>query len=135
MMRGKTLDQLIAEAQANIGHISAEALKTAIENKEPIVLLDVRDPELYESEHLPGAISLPRAGIELEINELVPNQDAQIVTYCGGKTRGTLSAHTLRLMGYEKASVLTGGFRGWKAAGLPTEGEKSAEPENQKREK
>ncbi len=122
MMRGKTLDQLVAEAQANIGHISAEALKTAIENKEPIVLLDVRDEELYEAEHLPGAISLPRASIELEIDELVPDQDAKIVTYCGGKTRGSLSAHTLRIMGYENAAVLTGGFRGWKANSLPTEG-------------
>ncbi|MBI1927209.1 sulfurtransferase [Candidatus Poribacteria bacterium] len=121
-MRGKTLDQLVAEAQANIGHISAEALKTAIENKEPIVLLDVRDEELYEAEHLPGAILLPRARIELEIDELVPDQDAKVVTYCGGKTRGSLSAHTLRIMGYENVSVLTGGFRGWKANSLPTEG-------------
>ena len=121
-MRGKTLDQLVAEAQANIGHISAEELKTAIENREPIVLLDVRDEALYEAEHLPGAISLPRASIELEIDELVPDQDAKIVTYCGGKTRGSLSAHTLRIMGYENAAVLTGGFRGWKANSLPTEG-------------
>jgi len=75
---------------------------------------------LYESEHLPGAISLPRAGIELEIHELVPDLDAKIVTYCGGNTRGALSANTLRIMGYENAAVLTGGFRGWKAAGFPT---------------
>ena len=122
MMRGKTLDQLVAEAQANIRHISAEELKTAIENKESIVILDVRDKELYDSEHLPGAISLPRASIELEIDELVPDQDAKIVTYCGGKTRGSLSAHTLKIMGYDNACVLTGGFRGWKAAGLPTKG-------------
>ncbi|MCZ6679707.1 MAG: rhodanese-like domain-containing protein, partial [Candidatus Poribacteria bacterium] len=86
-MRGKTLEQLVAEAQANIGHISADELKTAIENDEPVVILDVRDKELYDAEHLPGAISLPRAGIELEIDEIVPGQDAKIVTYCGGKTR------------------------------------------------
>ena len=126
-MRGKTLEQLVAEAQANIGHVSAEALKTAIENNEPIVILDIRDKELYEAEHLPGAISLPRAGIELEIDEVVPDQDTRIVAYCGGKTRGSLSAHTLQIMGYENASVLTGGFRGWKSAGLPTEENKSSE--------
>ncbi len=120
-MRGKTLEQLVAEARANIGHTSAEELKAAIENNESVLILDVRDKELYETEHLPGAISLPRAAIELEIDELVPNQDAKVVTYCGGATRGSLSAHTLRVMGYEDASVLTGGFRGWKASGLPTE--------------
>ena len=120
-MRGKTLDQLVAEAQAQIGHTAAETLQAAIDNNEPVVILDVRDKEQHEAEHLPGAISLPRAAIELEIDELVPNQDTHIVAHCGGNTRGSLSAHTLQIMGYKNASVLTGGFRGWKAAGLPTE--------------
>ena len=125
-MRGKTLEQLVAEAQENIGHISADELNAGIENSEQIVILDVRDEELYEVEHLPGAISLPRADIELEIDEVVPDQDTKIVTYCGGKTRGSLSAHTLQIMGYENASILTGGFRGWKAAGLPTSEKKNS---------
>ena len=120
-MRGKTLEQLVAEAQAQIGHTAAETLKTAIDNDEPVVILDVRDKEQYEEEHLPGAISLPRAAIELEIDEIIPDQDTHIVAHCGGNTRGSLSAHTLQIMGYKNASVLTGGFRGWKAAGLPTQ--------------
>ena len=120
-MRGKTLEQLVAEAKANIGRVSDEGLKTSIENDEPIVILDVRDKDLYEAGHLPGAISLPRAAIELDIDEIVPDQDTKVVTYCGGETRGSLSAHTLQIMGYENASVLTGGFRGWKSAGLPVE--------------
>ena len=120
-MRGKTLEQLVAEAQAQIGHTSAETLKTAIDNNEAVVVLDVRDKEQYDAEHLLGAISLPRAAIELDIDELVPDQDTHIVAHCGGNTRGSLSAHTLQIMGYKNASVLTGGFRGWKAAGLPTE--------------
>ncbi len=120
-MRGKTLEQLVAEAKANIGRVSDEGLKTSIENDEPIVILDVRDKDLYEAGHLPGAISLPRAAIELDIDEIVPDQDTKVVTYCGGETRGSLSAHTLQIMGYENASVLTGGFRGWKSAELPVE--------------
>lgn len=126
-MRGKTLEQLVAEAQSQIGHTSAETLKTAIDNNEPVVILDVRDEALYDAEHLPGAISLPRAAIELEIDEIVPDQDTHIIAHCGGNTRGSLSAHTLQIMGYKNASVLTGGFRGWVAAGLPTE--KGDEPD------
>lgn len=126
-MRGKTLEQLVAEAQSQIGHTSAETLKTAIDNNEPVVILDVRDEALYDAEHLPGAISLPRAAIELEIDEVVPDQDTHIIAHCGGNTRGSLSAHTLQIMGYKNASVLTGGFRGWVAAGLPTE--KGDEPD------
>ena len=48
-------------------------MKLANENEEAVVILDVRDEELYEAEHLPGAISLPRAAIELEIDGIVPD--------------------------------------------------------------
>ena len=124
-MRGKTLEQLVAEAKENINHVSAEELKAAVDNGDAVIVLDVRDKELYESDHLPNAISLPRAAIELDIDEVVPDQDAKVVTYCGGNTRGTLSAHTLKIMGYENAHALTGGYRGWKADGLATEGDDS----------
>ena len=114
----KTLKQLVAEAKANVGHISPDEFTEATE---PIILLDVRDEPDYDEEHLPNAISLPRGYLELDIDEVAPNADTHIVTYCGGGTRATLSAHTLKNMGYENVSVLTGGFRGWKAEGLPTE--------------
>lgn len=117
-MRGKTLEQLLAEAKANVGHISAAELT---ETEQPVIVLDVRDESDYEEAHLPGAVSLPRGYLELDIDEVVPDQDAHIVTYCGGGTRATLSAQTLKIMGYENVSVLTGGFRGWKAENLPTE--------------
>ena len=117
-MRGKTLEQLLAEAKTNVGHISAAELT---ETEQPVIILDVRDEPDYDESHLPGAVSLPRGYIELDIDEVAPDQDVQIVTYCGGGTRATLSAQTLKIMGYENVSVLTGGFRGWKAQGLPTE--------------
>ncbi len=114
----KTLQELLAEAKANVGHISPDELTDA---GDTVIVLDVRDEPDYDEEHLPNAVSLPRGYIELDIDETVTDENTHIVTYCGGGTRATLSAHTLRNMGYENVSVLTGGFRGWKAAGLPTE--------------
>ena len=114
----RTLKELVAEAKANVGHISPDELTEAGDS---VILIDVRDEPDYEEEHLPNAVSLPRGYLELDIDEVAPDEDKHIVTYCGGGTRATLSAHTLRNMGYENVSVLTGGFRGWKASGLPTE--------------
>ena len=114
----KTLAELVAEAKTNVGHISADELT---ETEQSIVILDVRDEPDYDEEHLPNAVSLPRGYLELDIDEIVSDPDTHIVTYCGGGTRATLSAHTLKNMGYENVSVLTGGFRGWKTEGLPTE--------------
>ena len=114
----KTLDELLAEARETVGQISQEELTDAGDS---VILLDVRDEPDYEKEHLPNAVSLPRGYIELDIDEVAPEEDAHIVTYCGGGTRATLSAHTLKNMGYQNVSVLKGGFRGWKTAGLETE--------------
>ena len=114
----KTLKELVAEAKANVGHISPDELTEAGDS---VILLDVRDEPDYDEEHLPNAVSLPRGYLELDIDEVAPDGDTHIVTYCGGGTRATLSAQTLKNMGYENVSVLTGGFRGWKAAGLTTE--------------
>ena len=114
----KTLKELVTEAKANVGHISPDELTNADDS---IILIDVRDEPDYEEEHLPNAVSLPRGYLELDIDEVAPDEDMPIVTYCGGGTRATLSAHTLKNMGYVNVSVLTGGFRGWKASGHPTE--------------
>ncbi len=114
----KTLDELLAEARENVGQISPDELTEAGDS---VILLDVRDEPDYEEEHLPNAVSLPRGYIELDIDDVAPEEDTHIVTYCGGGTRATLSAYTLKNMGYQNVSVLTGGFRGWKAAGLETE--------------
>ena len=86
-MRGKTLEQLVNEAQANVGRITADALYTAVEKSERIIILDIRDKELYDAGHLAGAVSLSRAAVELDIDEIVLDQDTRIVTYCGGNTR------------------------------------------------
>ena len=114
----KTLQELVAEAKANVGHISPDELTDVDES---VILIDVRDEPDYEEEHLPNAVSLPRGYLELDIDEITTDENAHIVTYCGGGTRATLSANTLKNMGYENVSVLTGGFRGWKSSGLPTE--------------
>ena len=58
----KTLEQLVAEAQAQIGHTSVETLKIAIDNNEAVVILDVRDKEQYDAEHLPWCdLATPRS--------------------------------------------------------------------------
>lgn len=114
----RTLKELVAEAKAEVGHISPAELT---ETTDSVVLIDVRDEPDYDAEHLPNAVSLPRGYLELDIDEIAPTAETPIVTYCGGGTRATLSAQTLKNMGYENVSVLTGGFRGWKSEGHPTE--------------
>jgi len=43
-----------------------------------------------------------------------------IFCHCGGGGRGALATESLQKMGYKNARNMAGGFKAWKAAGLPT---------------
>jgi rhodanese-related sulfurtransferase len=84
------------------------------------VIVDVRDKDEWEEEHIPHAINLSRGTIELDIEEKVANPNAIIITHCGGGGRSALAAESLQKMGYKNVRSMAGGFKAWKAAGLPT---------------
>ncbi len=46
--------------------------------------------------------------------------DAQIIVFCSEGYASSLAAASLRHLGLRRATDLDGGFRAWKAAGLPT---------------
>ncbi len=59
----------------------------------------------------------------MEIEEQVPDLDQRIICYCGGGSRSSLVTESLQKMGYRNVRSMSGGFRAWKAAGLPTSAE------------
>jgi rhodanese-related sulfurtransferase len=77
--RGKTFKGLVQDAKSRIQEIQAEDLRTWQAEGKNIVILDVREPEDYEQGHILGAINIPRGLLELEIDELVPDQDKVVV--------------------------------------------------------
>ncbi len=84
-------------------------------------LIDVRSREDWNAGHARGAKHLERGEIEIEIEEQVPDLDQRIICYCGGGSRSALVAESLQKMGYRNVRSVSGGFRAWKAAGLPIE--------------
>jgi rhodanese-related sulfurtransferase len=115
----KTLEQIVQEAKAAINEVSIAEVKKMIDNKEDIILLDVRDKEEYETEHIPGAINISRGTLELKSNLIIPDKTKKIIVYCGIDRRGPLAAKTLNDFGYKKAINMVGGLKAWKEAGYP----------------
>lgn len=108
--------RLADEARQRIKEVSpAEADELA---KRGAVILDVRDKEEFEQEHIEGATQLSRGNLEMRINEVVPDKDAPIVCYCAGGNRGALAADTLQNLGYKNVFSIKGGLK----AHLDTEG-------------
>src|SRR5438477_11947516 len=85
------------------------------------VIVDVREKDEWDEEHIPDATHLSRGTIELDIEEKVPDLNALIICHCGGGGRSALAAESLQKMGYKNVRSMDGGFKAWKAAGLPTE--------------
>jgi len=100
--------------------ISAQALKTLMENDTLYAVLDVRDWGEFTLEQIPGTNSLPRGHLEKYSAVLVPKKDVHVILYCDTGERSTRAAATLESLGYTNVSVVTDGLRGWKAAGHET---------------
>jgi glyoxylase-like metal-dependent hydrolase (beta-lactamase superfamily II)/rhodanese-related sulfurtransferase len=119
---GKTVDQLIAEANLKVSFMSMDEVRHRIQTEHPdILLLDVREREAYETGHLPGAMTIPRGQLELRVNRELPDPTQRIVVYCELGKISTLAAATLREMGFGRAVALDGGFKAWNEAGYPVQ--------------
>lgn len=119
MARDARFEKLVADARGNITEISPQDAAARLESGEAVII-DVREKDEWDEEHIPDAIHMSRGTIELDIEEKVPDTNAMIVCHCGGGGRSALAAESLQKMGYKNVRSMAGGFKAWKAAGLAT---------------
>jgi rhodanese-related sulfurtransferase len=62
--------------------ISTDDLKTKLDRKERIKVVETLAPERYREAHIPGALNIPPEKIKELAPQLLPNKDDEIVTYC-----------------------------------------------------
>lgn len=125
---GKTVDQLLAEANAKVSFMSMEEVNSRIQADNPdILVLDVREEDAFTDAHIPGAIHIPRGQLELRVNRDLPDPTRRIVVYCEFGKISTLAAATLRDMGFGRAVALDGGMEAWREAGYDVQFEDDAE--------
>jgi rhodanese-related sulfurtransferase len=117
---------LIKKAQKEVGEISAKKLKSLLDDDEDVIVLDVRESEQRAEGSIPSNemnkeqfISITRGNLEWKVNKLIEDKEVMIVTYCRKGGRGALAAQVLKKMGYENATTLKGGLKGWAKAGYP----------------
>jgi rhodanese-related sulfurtransferase len=112
-------EKLVADAKKKITEISPQDAAAKSESGDAVII-DVRDKDEWDEGHIPGAMHMSRGTIELDIEEKVPDPNAMIICHCGGGGRGALATESLQKMGYKNVRNMSGGFKAWKAAGLPT---------------
>jgi molybdopterin/thiamine biosynthesis adenylyltransferase/rhodanese-related sulfurtransferase len=114
-----TYTDLIATVRKETKEVSLDELKRRLEAREPVTLLDVREKEEYRAGYIPGAVSIPRGFLEIQVEGRLPDKNAKIVAYCAGGTRSALAAKTLAELGYTNVETANPGFVRWKDLGYP----------------
>lgn len=84
-----------------------------------VTVIDVRAESEWDAGHLPGVINIPLGSLPGRLDEIPA--DRPVVLHCQGGGRSAIAASILQANGFPQAANLTGGFRAWKAAGLPVE--------------
>src|SRR5262245_41875209 len=116
-----TYTDLIASVRKQVKEASLDEIKRRLEAREPYVYLDVRGNEEPRAGYVPGALSVPRGFLEMQIEQRVRDKNARIVAYCAGGTRSALAAATLKELGYANVETANPGFVRWKDLRYPME--------------
>jgi len=109
--------QLVSSVKPQIQEITPQDVQAKIESKEPFYLIDVREVDEFRQGHIENANHISKGVLELTIENLTNDPNAEIVLYCGGGNRSALAADALQKMGYKNVQSMEGGLGAWHRSG------------------
>jgi rhodanese-related sulfurtransferase len=113
----KSFGELV-ESKRHTPSLSAQEVKQLIDNKEDVVVVDVRRFDEYNTMSIPTGISVPGAELVLRLPELAPNPKTKVIVNCAGRTRSIIGTQSLINAGIpNEVNALRNGTIGWTLAG------------------
>ncbi|SFP31074.1 Rhodanese-related sulfurtransferase [Amycolatopsis arida] len=119
------VDDLLAATRSTLDRVAPADLVRL--RDEGALVVDIRPvaDRVAEGE-IPGAVPVERIHLEWRLDPSSPHrlpqvrEDRVVVVVCNEGYASSLAAAILRELGLRRATDLIGGFRAWRAAGLPT---------------
>lgn len=109
------LSVALSFSSAYAGHkvITGPELEAMMKDGQSVVIVDVREPELFAKGHVPGAINIPYEDNSQKrvLKELNPKD--RIVFICHGGPMGDELGEILSNNGYKNVYNVAGGMRKW----------------------
>ena len=120
-----SVDELLEQARAGLLRLGLDEAQAAA--RSGALLVDIRPAAQRAQEGtLPGALVIERNVLEWRLDPAsaarIPEAtgyDLEVVVVCSEGYASSLAAASLQALGLRRATDLAGGFRAWKAAGLP----------------
>jgi molybdopterin/thiamine biosynthesis adenylyltransferase/rhodanese-related sulfurtransferase len=91
--------------------VSAGQLKIRLDRGDPVMVVDVREPQESDINGIPGSIAIPLEALETMIPAL--DRAREIVVYCKAGVRSAAAVEQLRTAGFEHVAHLKGGILSW----------------------
>lgn len=101
----------VATPQLSVGELHSAAGTARV--------LDVRNAVEWREGHIPGATHIPLAQLRQRVGEL--DSSRPVVVHCQSGGRSAVAASVLEAAGFGSVTNLTGGYAGWRKAGLSVE--------------
>jgi len=111
--------KIVDDSKSRIRQTTVDRIKSRLDQHEKFLLVDVREDNEWQKDHLPGAVHMGKGIIERDVEQKVPDLNAEMVLYCGGGFRSALAADNLQKMGYTNVISMDGGIREWREKGYP----------------
>lgn len=118
------VDDVLAEARAGLDRVEPE--KAELLRGAGALLVDIRPHANRAAEgEIPDAVPIERIVLEWRLDPhsewRIPGftEDTTVIVFCNEGYSSSLAARDLQALGLRNATDLIGGFRAWRAAGLP----------------
>jgi rhodanese-related sulfurtransferase len=115
--------KLVNDARGRVRETTPEQVRQKQQAGESFHFIDVREDNEWQKGHAAGARHMGKGIIERDVENAIPDHDAEIILYCGGGYRSALAADALQQMGYTNVISMDGGWKRWRELGYPTETE------------
>src|SRR5438445_12976040 len=98
-------EKLVADAKKKITEISPQDAAAKSKSGEAVIV-DVREKDESDEEHIPDSTHLSRVTIELDIEENVPDMNGLFICQCGGGGRYALDDESLLKIGFKNVRYI-----------------------------
>lgn len=101
-------------------NVSPQEAATLLSGKQAVIV-DVREDDEWNKQHIPGAIHIPLGRLSERASELGQYKNAPIITQCQKGGRSQQALDVLKSLKFSKVYNLEGGLDAWNEAGLKTD--------------